>query len=33
LQHYLAFEDYVQSPDIGSPPDTSPQSRLTVGAA
>jgi lipoyl(octanoyl) transferase len=33
LQHYLAFEDYVQSPDIGSAPDTTPQSRLTVGAA
>jgi lipoyl(octanoyl) transferase len=33
LQRYLAFEDYVQSPDIASAPDTTPQSRLAVGAA
>jgi lipoyl(octanoyl) transferase len=33
LQRYLAFEDYVQSPDIASVPDTTPQSRLAVGAA
>jgi lipoyl(octanoyl) transferase len=32
LQHYLAFEEYVQSPDIGSAPDATPH-RVAVGAA
>jgi lipoyl(octanoyl) transferase len=32
LQRYLAFEEYTQSPDIGSAPDTA-HPRLTVGAA
>jgi lipoyl(octanoyl) transferase len=32
LQHYLAFENYVQSPDIGSAPDTTPHHRVAVGA-
>jgi lipoyl(octanoyl) transferase len=32
LQHYLAFAEYVQSPDIGSAPDTT-QHRVAVGAA
>jgi lipoyl(octanoyl) transferase len=32
LQHYLAFEEYVQSPDVGSAPDTTPR-RVSVGAA
>jgi lipoyl(octanoyl) transferase len=32
LQHYLAFEEYVQSPDIGSAPDTTSH-RVAVGAA
>jgi lipoyl(octanoyl) transferase len=32
LQHYLAFENYVQSPDIGSAPDTTPDHRVAVGA-
>jgi lipoyl(octanoyl) transferase len=32
LRRYLAFEDYVQSPEIASVPDTTPQSRLAVGA-
>jgi lipoyl(octanoyl) transferase len=32
LERYLAFEDYVQSPDIGSAPDTT-QQRVAVGAA
>jgi lipoyl(octanoyl) transferase len=32
LERYLAFEDYVQSPDIGSAPDTT-QDRVAVGAA
>ena len=32
LQHYLAFEEYVQSPDIGSAPDTTPHHRVAVGA-
>jgi lipoyl(octanoyl) transferase len=31
LGHYLAFEDYVQSPDIGSAPDPT-LSRVRVGA-
>jgi len=33
LQRYLAFEDYAQSPDIGSAPDATPQRRVAVGAA
>jgi lipoyl(octanoyl) transferase len=33
LQHYLAFEAYVQSPDIASIPDSSAQHGLAVGAA
>ena len=33
LQRYLAFEDYTQSPDIGSAPDATPQRRVAVGAA
>ena len=33
LQHYLAFEAYTQSPDIGSAPDTTAHPRLAVGAA
>jgi lipoyl(octanoyl) transferase len=32
LQRYLAFEDYVQSPDIGSAPDTT-LPKVRVGAA
>ena len=32
LQHYLAFENYVQSPDIGSAPDTTPHHRVAVAA-
>ena len=32
LQRYLAFEEYVQSPDIGLAPDTTPP-RVAVGAA
>ena len=32
LERYLAFEDYVQSPDIGSAPDATPH-RVAVGAA
>jgi hypothetical protein len=32
LQRYLAFEPYLQSPDIGSAPDTT-FDRLVVGAA
>jgi lipoyl(octanoyl) transferase len=32
LQHYLAFEKYVQSPNIGSAPDTTPHHRVAVGA-
>jgi lipoyl(octanoyl) transferase len=32
LQRYLAFEEYVQSPDIGSAPETAPP-RVAVGAA
>jgi lipoyl(octanoyl) transferase len=32
LQRYLAFEEYVQSPDIGSAPETAPP-RFAVGAA
>jgi hypothetical protein len=32
LQHYLAFEAFVQSPDIGSAPETTPH-RVAVGAA
>src|SRR4029450_97275 len=28
LQHYLAFEEYVQSPDIGSSPDATPHTRV-----
>ena len=32
LRRYLAFEDYVQSPDIGSAPDTT-SDRIAVGAA
>ena len=32
LQHYLAFESYVQSPDIGSSPDTTAHHRVAVGA-
>lgn len=32
LQHYLAFEEYVQSPDIGLAPDTTLPS-VAVGAA
>jgi len=32
LQRYLAFEDYTQSPDIGSAPDATPQRRVAVGA-
>jgi lipoyl(octanoyl) transferase len=32
LQHYLAFEEYVQSPDIGSSPDTPAHHRVAVGA-
>jgi lipoyl(octanoyl) transferase len=32
LQGYLAFEQYVQSPDIGLAPDTTPP-RVAVGAA
>jgi len=32
LQHYLAFEDYAQSPDVGSAPETA-HPRLAVGAA
>jgi lipoyl(octanoyl) transferase len=31
LQHYLAFEEYVQSPDVGSAPGTTPR-RVAVGA-
>jgi hypothetical protein len=36
LQRYLAFEEYTQSPDIGSATDTTAHAahpRLTVGAA
>jgi lipoyl(octanoyl) transferase len=32
LRRYLAFEEFVQSPDIGIAPDTAP-SRVAVGAA
>ena len=32
LQHYLAFGAFVQSPDIGSAPETTPH-RVAVGAA
>jgi hypothetical protein len=32
LQRYLAFEEYVQSPDIGLAPDTT-LPRVAVGAA
>ena len=32
LQHYLAFAQYVQSPEIGSSPDTTPDQRVAVGA-
>src|SRR5512132_4407849 len=32
LQRYLAFEEYLQSPDIGLAPDTTPP-RVAVGAA
>jgi lipoyl(octanoyl) transferase len=32
LQRYLAFEEFVQSPDIGSAPETTPH-RVAVGAA
>jgi lipoyl(octanoyl) transferase len=32
LQHFLAFEDYVQSPDIGAALDTTPHRRVAVGA-
>src|SRR5215207_9810759 len=32
LQHYLAFAEYVQSRDIGSSPDTTPDQRVAVGA-
>src|SRR5829696_8214921 len=32
LKRYLAFEDYIQSPDIGSAPDST-QHRVAVGAA
>jgi lipoyl(octanoyl) transferase len=32
LEHYLAFEAFVQSPDIGSAPETTPH-RVAVGAA
>jgi lipoyl(octanoyl) transferase len=32
LQHYLAFAEYVQSPDIGPSPDTTPDQRVAVGA-
>jgi lipoyl(octanoyl) transferase len=32
LQRYLAFKEYVQSPDIGLAPDTTPP-RVAVGAA
>jgi len=32
LQHYLAFEDYVQSPDIGSASGTTLDHRVAVAA-
>jgi lipoyl(octanoyl) transferase len=32
LQHYLAFEEYVQSPDIGSASGTTPDYRVAVAA-
>jgi lipoyl(octanoyl) transferase len=32
LQHYLAFQDYVQSPDIGSASGTTPDRRVAVAA-
>jgi lipoyl(octanoyl) transferase len=32
LRRYLAFEEYVQSPDIGSAPEAAPP-RVAVGAA
>jgi lipoyl(octanoyl) transferase len=32
LQHYLAFEEYVQSPDIGSASGTTPNHRVAVAA-
>jgi lipoyl(octanoyl) transferase len=32
LQHYLAFEEYVQSPDIGSASGTTPDRRVAVAA-
>jgi lipoyl(octanoyl) transferase len=33
LQQYLAFEEYTQSPDIGTAPDSTHQRRIAVGAA
>ena len=33
LRHYLAFEAYTQSPDIGVAPDSPPQHGVAVGAA
>ena len=33
LQRYLAFEQYTQSPDIGSAPETTSQRVIAVGAA
>ena len=33
LEHYLAFEAYTQSPDIGVAPDSPPQHGVAVGAA
>ena len=32
LRHYLAFEEYVQSPDIGSASSTTPDHRVAVAA-
>ena len=33
LRHYLAFEAYTQSPDIGVAPDSPPQHRVVIGTA
>jgi hypothetical protein len=33
LRHYLAFEAYTQSPDIGVAPESPPQHRIALGAA
>jgi len=33
LQRYLAFEEFVQSPDIGSAPEETTPHRVAVGAA